>query len=138
MKDTYNNDFARYAQLIENAFDYYKGKLQNQIRLEQHNSNSQIIVAQINLIIHSLEQQKKNFLSNLNIIFDKSNEKNPLITSNTSLLLSALYQYSRHLDRGIVLLENEFEYYLKDHDILKVEAELVNEILEIIRIKNKK
>ena len=138
MKDVYTNEFARYAQLLENAFDYYKRKLQNQIRVENQNSNSQIVVAQINLVIHLLEQQKKNILSNLNSFFDKSNEKNILITADSSILRSVLNQYSKDLDRGIVLLENEFEYYLKDHDILKVEIELVNEILEIIRIRNKK
>ncbi len=138
MKDVYSNEYVRYAQLIENAFEYYKRKLQNQIKVENQNSNSQIVVAQFNLVIHLLDQQKKNLLLNLNSFFDRSNEKNILITADSSILRSVLNQYAKDLDRGIVLLENEFEYYLKDHDILKVEIELVNEMLEIIRIRNKK
>jgi hypothetical protein len=41
--------------------------------------------------------------------------------------------YGKDLDRGIVLLENEYEYYLKEHDILKEETELVYELAEIIK-----
>jgi hypothetical protein len=52
---------------------------------------------------------------------------------NTALLRSVLNIYGRDLDRGIVLLENEYEYYLKEHDILKEEAELVYEIVEFVK-----
>ncbi|NOJ31535.1 MAG: hypothetical protein DA329_05285 [Candidatus Nitrosocosmicus sp.] len=124
--------------MIENAFEHYKRKLQNQTRLEQQNNNNRVVIAQINLILHSLELQKKNILTNLISLFENSDNMKSMVLVNISLLRSVLNIYSKDLDRGIVLLENEYEYYLRDHDILKVETELVNKMIELIRIRNKK
>jgi hypothetical protein len=97
-----------------------------------------MVIAQINLILHSLELQKKNLLMNLVGFFENSDNIKPMVLGNISLLRSVLNIYSKDLDRGIVLLENDYEYYLKDHDILKEETELVNKMIELIRIRNKK
>ena len=138
VKENHRSEFFQYEQMIENAFDYYKRKLQNQTRIEQQNNNNRIVIAQINLILHSLDLQKKNLLTNLMSYFEKSDNVKSMVLGNISLLRSVLDIYSKDLDRGIVLLENEYEYYLKDHDILKEETELVNKMIELIRIRNKK
>ena len=127
------NGFLRYSRMVENAFDFYKNKLHNQIKLEHHNNNNSIIIAQTNLILHSLDMNKKNVLNNMGILFNKSENHENRQYLNTSFLRSVLNIYGKDLDRGIVLLENEYEYYLKEHDILKEEAELVYEIVEIIK-----
>ena len=138
MNNNHQNEYLRYEQMIENAFEHYKRKLQNQNRSEQQNSNNRIVIAQINLIIHSLELQKRNLLANLTRFFENSNNINSIVFANIVTLRSVLNIYSKDLDRGIVMLENEYEYYLKDHDILKEETELVNEMIDLIRIRNKK
>ncbi len=138
MNDSHRSELFRYEQMIENAFEHYKRKLQNQTRLEQQNNNNRVVIAQINLILHSLELQKKNILTNLISLFENSDNMKSMVLINISLLRSVLNIYSKDLDRGIVLLENEYEYYLRDHDILKVETELVNKMIELIRIRNKK
>lgn len=138
VNNNHQNEYLRYEQMIENAFEHYKNKLQNQNRSEQQNNNNRIVIAQINLIIHSLELQKRNLLSNLTRFFENSSNANSIVFANIVTLRSVLSIYSKDLDRGIVMLENEYEYYLKDHDILKVETELVNEMIDLIRIRNKK
>jgi hypothetical protein len=138
VNDSHRSELFRYEQMIENAFEHYKRKLQNQTRLEQQNNNNRVVIAQINLILHSLELQKKNILTNLISLFENSDNMKSMVLVNISLLRSVLNIYSKDLDRGIVLLENEYEYYLRDHDILKVETELVNKMIELIRIRNKK
>jgi hypothetical protein len=119
--------------MVENAFDFYKSKLHCQIKLEQQNNNNQVMIAQTNLILQSLDMNKKNVLNNIGILFDKSENHGNLPYLNTALLRSVLNIYGKDLDRGIVLLENEYEYYLKEHDILKEEAELVYELVEIVK-----
>lgn len=138
MNDSHRSELFRYEQMIENAFEHYKRKLQNQTKLEQQSNNNRVVVAQINLILHSLELQKKNLLTNLISLFENSDNMKSMVLVNISLLRSVLNIYSKDLDRGIVMLENEYEYYLRDHDILKVETELVNKMIELIRIRNKK
>jgi hypothetical protein len=138
VNNNHQNEYLRYEQMIENAFEHYKNKLQNQNRSEQQNNNNRIVIAQINLIIHSLELQKRNLLSNLTRFFENSSNANSIVFANIVTLRSVLSIYSKDLDRGIVMLENEYEYYLKDHDILKEETELVNEMIDLIRIRNKK
>lgn len=138
MKDNHRSEFFQYEQLIENAFDYYKRKLQKQSKLEQQNSNNNMVISQINLILNSLELQKKNLLTNLIGFFENSDNIKARVFINVSLLRSVLNIYSKDLDRGIVMLENEYEYYLKDHDILKEETELVNKMIEQINIMKRK
>jgi hypothetical protein len=127
------NGFLRYSRMVENAFDFYKNKLHNQIKLEHHNNNNSIIIAQTNLILHSLDMQKRNVLNNIGILFDKSENYGSHQSLNITFLRSILNIYGKDLDRGIVLLENEYEYYPKEHDILKEEAELVYELVEILK-----
>jgi hypothetical protein len=119
--------------MVENAFNFYKNKLHSQIKLEQQNNDNPVVIAQTHLILHSLDINKKNILNNIGILFDKSENHGNLQYLNTALLRSVLNIYGKDLDRGIVLLENEYEYYLKEHDILKEEAELVYELVEIIK-----
>jgi hypothetical protein len=119
--------------MVENAFNFYKNKLHSQIKLEQQNNDNPVVIAQTHLILHSLDMNKKNILNNIGILFDKSENHGNLQYLNTALLRSVLNIYGKDLDRGIVLLENEYEYYLKEHDILKEEAELVYELVEIIK-----
>ena len=138
VNNNHQNEYLRYEQMIENAFEHYKNKLQNQNRSEQQNNNNRIVIAQINLIIHSLELQKRNLLANMSRFFENSSNINSIVFANIVTLRSVLSIYSKDLDRGIVMLENEYEYYLKDHDILKEETELVNEVIDLIRIRNKK
>ncbi len=80
-----------------------------------------------------MDINEKNILNNIGILFDRSKNIGYLQYLNIALLRSVLNIYGKDLDRGIVLLENEYEYYLKEHDILKEEAELVYEIVEIIK-----
>jgi hypothetical protein len=115
------------------AFDFYKNKLYSQIKAEQQNNNNTVVIAQANLILHSLDINKKNILNHIGILFDKPADDRDHHYLNTALLRSVLNIYGRDLDRGIVLLENEYEYYLKEHDILKEEAELVYEIVEFVK-----
>ena len=133
INEDYLDGFLRYSRMVENAFDFYRDKLHSQIKLEQQNNNNPIVVAQINLILHSLDINEKNILNNIVILFDQSKNDGNLQYLNIALLRSVLNIYGKDLDRGIVLLENEYEYYLKEHDILKEEAELVYEIVEIIK-----
>jgi hypothetical protein len=119
--------------MVENAFNFYKNKLHSQIKLEQQNNDNPVVIAQTHLILHSLDINKKNILNNIGLLFDKSENHGNLQYLNTALLRSVLNIYGKDLDRGIVLLENEYEYYLKEHDILKEEAELVYELVEIIK-----
>ena len=133
INEDYLNGFLRYSRMVENAFDFYKNKLHSQIKLEQQNNNNAVVIAQTNLILHSLDINEKNILNNIVILFDQSKSNGIPHYLNIALLRSVLNIYGKDLDRGIVLLENEYEYYLKEHDILKEEAELVYEIVEIIK-----
>ena len=131
--EDYLNGFIRYSRMVENAFDFYKNSLRSLIKLEQQNNNNPIVIAQTNLILNSLDLNKKTILDNIGILFDKSENYGKSQYLNTLFLRSVLNIYGKDLDRGIVLLENEYEYYLKEHDILKEEAELVYELVEIIK-----
>jgi hypothetical protein len=133
INEDYLNGFLRYSRVTENAFDFYKNKLLSQIKLEQQNNNNSVVIAQTNLILHSLDMNRKNVLNNIGILFEKSENHGNRQYLNTALLKSVLNIYGKDLDRGIVLLENEYEYYLKEHDILKEEAEIVNELVEFIK-----
>jgi hypothetical protein len=133
INEDYLNGFLRYSRMVENAFDFYRNKLHSQIKLEQQNNNNAVVIAQTNLILHSLDINEKNILNNIGILFDQSKSNRIPHYLNIALLRSVLNIYGKDLDRGIVLLENEYEYYLKEHDILKEEAELVYEIVEIIK-----
>ncbi len=133
INEDYLNGFLRYSRVTENAFDFYKNKLLSQIKLEQQNNNNSVVIAQTNLILHSLDMNRKNVLNNIGILFEKSDNHGNSQYLNTALLRSVLNIYGKDLDRGIVLLENEYEYYLKEHDILKEEAEIVNELVEFIK-----
>jgi hypothetical protein len=133
INEDYLNGFIRYSRVVENAFDFYKNKLYSQIKAEQQNNNNTVVIAQANLILHSLDINKKNILNHIGILFDKPIDHGDHHYLNTALLRSVLNIYGRDLDRGIVLLENEYEYYLKEHDILKEEAELVYEIVEFVK-----
>lgn len=133
INEDYLNGFLRYSRVTENAFDFYKNKLISQIKLEQQNNNNSVVIAQTNLILHSLDVNRKNVLNNIGILFEKSENHGNRQYLNTALLRSVLNIYGKDLDRGIVLLENEYEYYLKEHDILKEEAEIVNELVEFIK-----
>jgi len=133
INEDYLNGFLRYSRMVENAFDFYRNKLHSQIKLEQQNNNNAVVIAQTNLILHSLDINEKNILNNIGILFDPSKSNGIPHYLNIALLRSVLNIYGKDLDRGIVLLENEYEYYLKEHDILKEEAELVYEIVEIIK-----
>ncbi|CAN5792094.1 hypothetical protein BH23THE1_BH23THE1_36330 [soil metagenome] len=133
INEDYLNGFLRYSRVTENAFDFYKNKLLSQIKLEQQNNNNSVVIAQTNLILHSLDMNRKNVLNNIGILFEKSENHGNRQYLNTALLRSVLNIYGKDLDRGIVLLENEYEYYLKEHDILKEEAEIVNELVEFIK-----
>ena len=133
INEDYLNGFLRYSRMVENAFDFYRNKLHNQIKLEQQNNNNPIVIAQTNLILNSLDLNKKTILDNIGILFDKSENYGNREHLNTVFLRSVLNIYGKDLDRGIVLLENEYEYYLKEHDILKEEVELVYELVEIIK-----
>ena len=133
INEDYLNGFLRYSRVTENAFDFYKNKLLSQIKLEQQNNNNSVVIAQTNLILHSLDINRKNVLNNIAILFEKSDNHGNRQYLNTALLRSVLNIYGKDLDRGIVLLENEYEYYLKEHDILKEEAEIVNELVEFIK-----
>lgn len=133
INEDYLNGFLRYSRVTENAFDFYKNKLLSQIKLEQQNNNNSVVIAQTNLILHSLDMNRKNVLNNIGILFEKSENLGNRQYLNTALLRSVLNIYGKDLDRGIVLLENEYEYYLKEHDILKEEAEIVNELVEFIK-----
>ncbi len=133
INEDYLNGFLRYSRMVENAFSFYKNKLHSQIKLEIQNNNNPIVIAQTNLIIHSLDMNTKNVLNNIGTLFDKSENNVVSQYLNTALLRSVLNIYGKDLDRGIVLLENEYEYYLKEHDILKEEAELVYELVEIVK-----
>ena len=134
INEDYLNGFLRYSRVTENAFDFYKNKLLSQIKLEQQNNNNSVVIAQTNLILHSLDINRKNVLNNIGILFEKSDNHGNRQYLNTALLRSVLNIYGKDLDRGIVLLENEYEYYLKEHDILKEEAEIVNELVEFIKL----
>ena len=80
INEDYLNGFLRYSRMVENAFDFYKNKLHSQIKLEQQNNNNPVVIAQTNLILHSLDMNKKNVLNNIGILFDKSeNHGNPSI-----------------------------------------------------------
>lgn len=130
-----NSEFqVQFERIVENAFNFYRHKLFEQVKIEQNGSSNQIIIAQINLIIQSLDSAQNNLKLDLpslyNSQFKGSSDKNLIF------FRSILNQYSRDLDRGIVLLENEFEYYLKDHDLLKDEIEMVNRFLVLIRKRN--
>jgi hypothetical protein len=131
--EDYLNGFIRYSRMVENAFDFYKNNLRSLIKLEQQNKNNPIVIAQTNLILNSLDLNKKTILDNIGILFDKSENYGNSQHLNTVFLRSVLNIYGKDLDRAIVLLENEYEYYLKEHDILKEEAELVYELVEIIK-----
>jgi len=131
--EDYLNGFIRYSRMVENAFDFYKNSLRSLIKLEQQNNNNPIVIAQTNLILNSLDLNKKTVLDNVGILFDKSENHGKSQYLNTVFLRSVLNIYGKDLDRGIVLLENEYEYYLKEHDILKEEVELVYELVEIIK-----
>ena len=131
--EDYLNGFIRYSRMVENAFDFYKNSLRSLIKLEQQNNNNPIVIAQTNLILNSLDLNKKTILDNISILFDKSENYGNSQHLNTVFLRSVLNIYGKDLDRGIVLLENEYEYYLKEHDILKEEVELVYELVEIIK-----
>jgi len=131
--EDYLNGFIRYSRMVENAFDFYKNSLRSLIKLEQQNNNNPIVIAQTNLILNSLDLNKKTILDNIGILFDKSEHYGKSQYLNTVFLRSVLNIYGKDLDRGIVLLENEYEYYLKEHDILKEEAELLYEFIEIIK-----
>jgi hypothetical protein len=133
INEDYLNGFLRYSRVTENAFEFYKNKLLSQIKLEQQNNNNSVVIAQTNLILHSLDMNRKNVLNNIGILFEKSDNHGNRQYLNTALLRSVLNIYGKDLDRGIVLLENEYEYYLKEHDILKEEAEIVNELVEFIK-----
>ena len=133
INEDYLNGFIRYSRMVENTFDFYKNKLHSQIKLEQQNNNNPVVIAQTNLILHSLDMNKKNVINNIGILFDKSENHGNLPYLNTAFLRSVLNIYGKDLDRWIVLLENEYEYYLKEHDILKEEAELVYELVEIVK-----
>ena len=133
INEDYLNGFLRYSRMVENAFSFYKNKLHSQIKLEIQNNNNPIVIAQTNLIIHSLDMNTKNVLNNIGTLFDKSENNVVSQYLNTALLRSVLNIYGKDLNRGIVLLENEYEYYLKEHDILKEEAELVYELVEIVK-----
>ena len=133
INEDYLNGFLRYSRVTENAFDFYKNKLLSQIKLEQQNNNNSVVIAQTKLILHSLDMNRKNVLNNIGILFEKSDNHVNRQYLNTALLRSVLNIYGKDLDRGIVLLENEYEYYLKEHDILKEEAEIVNELVEFIK-----
>lgn len=133
INEDYLNGFIRYSRVVENAFDFYKNKLYSQIKAEQQNNNNTVVIAQANLILHSLDINKKNILNHIGILFAKPTDDEDHHYLNTALLRSVLNIYGRDLDRGIVLLENEYEYYLKEHDILKEEAELVYEIVEFVK-----
>ena len=131
--EDYLNGFIRYSRMVENAFDFYKSSLCSLIKLKQQNNNNPIVIAQTNLILNSLDLNKKTILDNIGILFDKSENYGKSQYLNTVFLRSVLNIYGKDLDRGIVLLENEYEYYLKEHDILKEEVELVYELVEIIK-----
>ena len=131
--EDYLNGFMRYSRMVENASDFYKNSLRSLIKLEQQNNNNPIVIAQTNLILNSLDLNKKTILDNIGILFDKSENYGNSQHLNTVCLRSVLNIYGKDLDRGIVLLENEYEYYLKEHDILKEEVELVYELVEIIK-----
>ena len=133
INEDYLDGFTRYSRVVENAFDFYKNKLHSQIKVEQQNNNNTAVIAQANLILHSLDINKKNILNHIGILFDRPADHRDHHYLNTALLRSVLNIYGRDLDRGIVLLENEYEYYLKEHDILKEEAELVYEIVEFVK-----
>ncbi len=133
INEDYLNGFLRYSRVIENAFNFYKNKLLSQIKLEQQNNNNSVVIAQTNLILHSLDTNRKNVSNNIGVLFENSETHRNSQYLNTALLRSVLNIYEKDLDRGIVLLENEYEYYLKEHDILKEEAELVHELVEIIK-----
>lgn len=133
INEDYLNGFLRYSRVTENAFDFYKNKLISQIKLEQQNNNNSVVIAQTNLILDSLDVNRKNVLNNIGILFEKSENHGNRQYLNIALLRSVLNIYGKDLDRGIVLLENEYEYYLKEHDILKEEAEIVNELVEFIK-----
>ena len=133
INEDYLNGFIRYSRVVENAFDFYKNKLYSQIKVEQQNNNNTVVIAQANLILHSLDTNKKNILNHIVILFEKPADHGDHHCLNTALLRSVLNIYGKDLDRGIVLLENEYEYYLKEHDILKEEAELVYEIVEFVK-----
>ena len=133
INEDYLNGFIRYSRVVENAFDFYKNKLYSQIKVEQQNNNNTVVIAQTNLILHSLDTNKKNILNHIGILFDKPASVGDHHYLNTALLRSVLNIYGRDLDRGIVLLENEYEYYLKEHDILEEEEELVYEIVEFVK-----
>ena len=55
INEDYLNGFLRYSRMVENAFSFYKNKLHTQIKLEIQNNNNPIVIAQTNLIIHSLD-----------------------------------------------------------------------------------
>ena len=131
--EDYLNGFMRYSRMVENASDFYKNSLRSLIKLEQQNKNNPIVIAQTNLILNSLDLNKKTILDNIGILFDKSGNYGNSQHLNTVFLRSVLNIYGKDLDRAIVLLENEYEYYLKEYDILKEEAELVYELVEIIK-----
>jgi len=133
INEDYLNGFIRYSRMVENAFDFYKSSLCSLIKLKQQNNNNPIVIAQTNLILNSLDLNKKTILDNIGILFDKSENYGKSQYLNTVFLRSVLNIYGKDLDRGIVLLENEYEYYLKEHDILKEEVELVYELVEIIK-----
>ena len=135
--ETDNSEFqVQFERIVENAFTFYRKKLFEQVKIEQNGSSNQIIVAQINLIIQSLDSAQNNLKLDLPNLYNP-NLKGPS-DKNLILFRSILNQYSRDLDRGIVLLENEFEYYLKDHDLLKDEIEMVNRFLDLIKKRNQR
>ena len=71
INEDYLNGFLRYSRMVENAFDFYRNKLHSQIKLEQQNNNNAVVIAQTNLILHSLDINEKNILNNIGILFNK-------------------------------------------------------------------
>jgi len=90
INEDYLNGFLRYSRMVENAFDFYKNRLHGQIKLEQQNKNNPIVIAQTNLILHSLDMNKKNVLNNIGILFDKSENRGNRQYLNTAFLRSVL------------------------------------------------
>ncbi len=99
INEDYLNGFLRYSRMVENAFSFYKNKLHTQIKLEIQNNNNPIVIAQSNLIIHSLDMNKKNVLNNIGTLFDKSENNVVSQYLNTALLRSVLNIYGKDLDR---------------------------------------
>jgi len=131
--DDAKNNYLRYSDVIHDAFEFYKGKINDEIKNERRNNNNFVLIDFFERVDKSLNKTKEYYLSNIRNLLESTED--PHRHKNIGVFRSILYVYDKDLDRCMDLLKHNYNMFPAGDASIQEKSYLVKDIITKVTIK---